>query len=276
MLSVEKMNLQTFDACRKRDGFRRPAAEDSDFLSRAIRRSQSENRNQLNEACDGRTSRNLLGNQDGGRQLSYNEVSLKMLEYDIDIHSDDDHPTATATTDVSFGDEVSELDSPLVLEVKQLSGKNIVDPRNKLCAFWDAVEETWKVSGVVVMGVSTNSSAGPAFLCGSTHLTSFTANKDLLPPNLKVLYTSPSVLKNYELRTAYVAYFVCSFLLLSFIKLRLVSKSQNQPDVQYNIWKAAAVNYLHFGSIDATDKIIPLLPNTWSAVKYRCKLSKCS
>jgi uncharacterized membrane protein YgcG len=226
------------------------------------------------------------------------QISLESVQYSRDLYKWSGAATRTSIHDITFSSggspvSVTGLDSPVIFEVAQpqpppQASQNsiVVDPRTHgACQFWDERALAYSSAGVFMIGVGTKNANWSAALgmgtgrsaqqsywvCGSQHLTTFTVNGDVLPPNLEVLFQSPSVFRLYKPETAIVPYFLGTFLLLSTLKLWMTEKTARQPHEQYEVWAAAAVNYLAFGTIDATSEIVGRMPSLVAAVRYRMR-----
>merc|ERR1712166_1635384 len=145
------------------------------------------------------------------------ELHLRKIEYKTDIFRWSNQISNGTTVSISFGSvEVRNLSVPLVFQVKKLRNTLVMDPRRVTCTYFNSSTTIWSTSGVFMLGISMKTNH---FDCASLHLTSFTANGGMLPPNLAVFRENPSVFRHYSPHNAYCPYFLGSFLFFSLLKI---------------------------------------------------------
>jgi hypothetical protein len=240
-----------------------PPAENGAFLSKAISNAAGEEY--------------MAGNR--RRSLSQQEVlSLIKVEYNVDLYRWSKQPTNGTIVDVAFpGHQIRNLTTPLVLQVKRQSNAlAAIDPRGKGCTWFNQTYGSWRSSGVFLLGVSMNATQAHIH-CASRHLTSFTTNGKVYPPNLAILGVHPNVLRHYSNRDAWVPYFVGSILFLSLLKIIHCELARRQARQQYEVWRAAAHTFLRFGTINAVSCMIRhnVESGRWSLLKVMTYRLRC-
>jgi hypothetical protein len=138
------------------------------FMSAAIRRVQM-NTTEVETSCP-HSKRSLQG-------LNRSEFLLQIIDYNIDIWGGQ-RRTLSKTMDVSFDVPVVNLSVPLVIQIDLLPEivKSSVMPTKMGCSFWNESKGSWEAAGVFVVGLSAEFS----YICGSTHLTSFSFGEELV------------------------------------------------------------------------------------------------